>query len=346
MIRVVPLGPDPTAWDAFVRAQTAATFFHLAAWRTVIETSFAHRAHYMMAEQDGAVVGVLPLVQVRTRLFGHMLISNPFCVYGGPLAAHAEAARALAEHAAMLRARLGARVCEFRYLEPPAGDWLDDTWQPRDALYVTFRRAIVADDDVNLKAIPRKQRAVVRKGIERGLTASVGRNVDQLYAIYAQSVRNLGTPVFARKYFRVLADAFGTALDVVTVQDKDVPVASVMNFYWRDEVIPYYGGGTEAARSCYANDFMYWEVMRRAAARGCRMFDFGRSKQGTGAYAFKKNWGFAPTALSYRFKLAPGQTIPDVNPLNPKYRLMIAAWKRLPLPVTKLVGPMLVRGVG
>jgi FemAB-related protein (PEP-CTERM system-associated) len=119
-----------------------------------------------------------------------------------------------------------------------------------------------------------------------------------------------------------------------------------MNFYWRDEVLPYYGGGTAAARGCYANDFMYWAVMRQAAARGARVFDFGRSKEGTGAFSFKKNWGFSPTALPYYFNLAPGQRIPQNNPTNPKYRLMIAAWQKLPLPVANTLGPYLVRGVG
>ena len=346
MIRVTPLGESTTAWDAFVHAQPHATFFHLAAWRGVIEKAFAHRAHYLVAEQDGAIVGVLPLVQVRTRLFGHMLISNPFCVYGGPLAVSAEACRALGEHAAALREKLGATACEFRFLAAPEEGWLGEDWQARAALYVTFRRAIAGDDEANLKAIPRKQRAVVRKGMERGLTVRADRDVDGLHAIYAQSVRNLGTPVFARRYFRILRDTFGDALDVVTIGDGGADVASVMNFYWRDEVIPYYGGGTAAARGCFGNDFMYWEVMRRAAARGCRLFDFGRSKEGTGAFSFKKNWGFVPQALPYRFQLAPGQQIPEVNPLNPKYRLMIAAWKRLPVPVANVLGPVLVRGVG
>jgi FemAB-related protein (PEP-CTERM system-associated) len=120
----------------------------------------------------------------------------------------------------------------------------------------------------------------------------------------------------------------------------------VLNFYFRDEVLPYYGGGTIIARARAGNDFMYWEVMRRAADRGFRLFDFGRSKIGTGAYAFKHNWGFAPEKLHYRFKLAEGASIPDHNPLNPKFRLFIAAWKRLPLPVANLIGPSIVRGLG
>jgi len=346
MIRIRRLETETAAWDAFVHAHPQATFFHLLAWREVIERAFNHRTYYLVAEQDGAVVGVLPLAQVKTRLFGHTLISSPFCVYGGPLAVNQEAFAALADHAAGLRARLGAAAVEMRFLEAPAEGWLEPAWQERPALYVTFRRAISADDEANLKSIPRKQRAVVRKAIDRRLTATEGRAVDGLHAIYAQSVRNLGTPVFGRRYFRLLAEAFGPAMDVVTVCDDGTPVASVMNFYFRDEVIPYYGGGTAAARACGGNDFMYWEVMRRGAARGCRLFDFGRSKAGTGAFAFKKNFGFPPTPLHYRVQVAPGEKIPEVNPANPKYRLMIAAWKRLPLPVANLLGPSLVRGTG
>jgi FemAB-related protein (PEP-CTERM system-associated) len=172
------------------------------------------------------------------------------------------------------------------------------------------------------------------------------RDSDGLHGIYAESVRNLGTPVFSRRYFRILMDVFGDDVDVVTILDKDVPIASVMNFYFRDEVLPYYGGGTSLARGRAGNDFLYWETMRRGADRGCRLFDFGRSKIGTGSFSFKHNWGFEPAKLHYRFRLKPGESIPDHNPLNPKYRMFIAAWKRLPLPVANAIGPFIVRGLG
>ena len=335
------------AWDDFVASQPGGTFFHLSAWRHAIERGFRHRTHYLYAERDGAITGILPLAHVRTLLFGNSLISVPFCVYGGPLAADAESMRALAAEAAKLMAPSGAGSVEFRFLEPPPEGWLDDAeWQAGPELYVTFRKKIAAKDDDNLKAIPRKQRAMVRKGIDRGLTSTVSRDVDGLHRIYAESVRNLGTPVFSRAYFRLLAELFGAAMDVVTILEKGEPRAAVMNFYWRDEVLPYYGGGTAAARACYANDFMYWETMRHAAARGLGVFDYGRSKIGTGSYSFKKNWGFEPTPLHYRFHLRPGEAIPEINPLNPKYRLMIAAWKKLPLPIANLIGPHIVRGVG
>jgi FemAB-related protein (PEP-CTERM system-associated) len=329
------------AWDAFVMAHPEGTFFHRAAWSTIIARAFGHQAHYVLAEQDGAITGVLPLARVRTMLFGDTLISVPFCVYGGPLAADAESAAALSAHAAVLLEKTGASAIEFRHRASVEGDWLE-----RPDLYVTFRKKIEADDEKNMKAIPRKQRAMVRKGIQNGLRSIADRDACSLHGIYAESVRNLGTPVFSRRYFRMLTEVFGDDCDIVTVIDGESAIASVMNFWFRDEVLPYYGGGTSAARHRAANDFMYWEVMRRAAARGCRLFDFGRSKIGTGSHDFKKNWGFAPENLSYRYKLAPGAAIPDHNPLNPKYRLFIAGWKRLPLAVANAIGPSIVRGLG
>ncbi len=334
------------AWDAFVASHPSGTFFHRAAWAEVLTAAFGHASLYTLAERDGVIVGVLPLAQMKTRLFGNTLVSTPFCVYGGPLAADAETEAALAAHAEALRTRSGASAVELRYRDKVDDAGLAGHWLTRADLYVTFRKPIVANDDANLKAIPRKQRAMVRKGIQHGLVSVVDQDADTLHRIYAESVRNLGTPVFARRYFRLLLSVFRDCADVVTVLDNGIPVAAVLNFYFRDEVLPYYGGGTQAARRVAGNDFMYWEVLRRAAARGARLFDFGRSKVGTGAFAFKHNWGFAPAPLPYRYSLAPGATIPDHNPLNPKYRLFIAAWKRLPLPIANLLGPPIVRGLG
>jgi FemAB-related protein (PEP-CTERM system-associated) len=331
------------AWDAFVNAMPEGTFCHRAAWARVIQHAFGHRTFFIYAEQDGAITGILPLAQVKTPLFGNTLISSPFCVYGGPLAADSDSAAALEAHAETLLRNTRAGAVELRDRQPMAAD---GGWVGRPDLYVTFRKSIEADHDRNLKGIPRKQRAMVRKGIQYGLTSVCHRDTAVLHRVYAESVRNLGTPVFSRRYFDILLDAFGDAADVVTILDDGRPIASVMNFYFREEVLPYYGGGTAQARQRAGNDFMYWEVMRRAADRGYRLFDFGRSKIGTGAHAFKHNWGFTPAPLYYRYRLAPGAAIPDHNPLNPKYRLFIAAWKRLPLPVANLLGPHIVRGLG
>ena len=334
------------AWDAFVLAHPGGTFFHRAGWAGVLESALGHRAHYAFTARDGVMTGVLPLGHMRS-LFGNTLIAAPFCVYGGPLALDDASAAALRAHAIALMATTGAKLVEFRERGATApGPGPGPGWVTRSDLYVTFRKPITADHDTNMKAIPRKQRAMVRKGIQNGLQASSERSIDPLYNVYAQSVRNLGTPVFGRKYFQALLDAFPDCSDVVTIRHHDTPVASVLNFYYRDEVLPYYGGGTAQARQLAANDFMYWSVMRNAVDRGCRLFDFGRSKLGTGAYDFKRNWGFTPEPLPYQYYLGPGATVPNLNPLNPKFRLFIAAWRRLPLPIANLLGPHIVRGLG
>ena len=228
----------------------------------------------------------------------------------------------------------------------PSRSPIHDDWTVKPDLYVGFSKEIDADPENNLLAIPRKQRAMVRKGIKAGLESRIDTDAATAHRIYAVSVRNLGTPVFPRSLFDNLLDVFGDAVDIVTITNDGTAVASVMNFYFRDQVLPYYGGGTAQARTLAANDFMYWEVMRRACERGLRIFDFGRSKIGTGAFSFKKNWGFAPEPWTYEYKLRRIDDIPDINPLNPKYRLFINAWKRLPVPIANIVGPMIVRGLG
>ena len=333
---------DEQRWDAFVSARPDATFFHLAGWRRVIESAFRHPTYYLIAERDGAVTGVLPLTLVKTWLFGASLISNAFCVQGGPVTADAASLKALDTAAVRLMEELRVPVLEFRSAADHRSDWVT-----KGDLYATFRKRIDPSVDRNMKAIPRKQRAMVRKGIQNGLRSEVDRDADRLHPVFAESVRNLGTPVFPREYFELLLAAFPEHADVITIiTSSGKPVASVLNFYFRDEVLPYYGGGIGDARRLAANDFMYWEVMRRGCERGCRVFDFGRSKARTGAYDFKTNWGFEPTPLVYQFRLAPGHKLPDLNPLNPKFAFFVKLWRKLPLPLAARLGPPIVRGLG
>ena len=332
---------DEPAWDAFVLAAPRGTFFHLSAWRRIIEQTLNHKTYYLQAARNGTIVGVLPLTHVKGLIFGNSLISNAFCVYGGIVASDEEARKALELECVRLAGDLKVDRVEFRSVQPA-----QPGWTRKDGLYVTFRKAIVPDVDANMKAIPRKQRAMVRKGISNGLISELDSGVERVHEIYAESVRNLGTPVFSKRFFEALKKEFSAACDVVTVTHLGEPVASVMNFYFRDEVLPYYGGGTAKARDLAANDFMYWEVMRRASERGVRLFDFGRSKVGTGSYNFKRYWGFEPTPLAYEFKPIGRQEIPDINPLNPKFGPLIALWRRMPLSLTKLIGPPIVRLIG
>jgi len=335
---------DATRWDAFVAACPAATFFHRFGWKEVIEKSFGHSTYFLMAEEDGRILGVLPLAHQKHFVFGNGLISTAFCVEGGPAVADERARAALDAEALKLLEETGAAYLEYRSPTQTHADWPAKT-----DLYAVFRRPIVADRQKNLLAIPRKQRAVVRKALDQGKLKMVeDATVDRQFAIYAESVRNLGTPVFPKRYFVNLHRVFGPDCSIATVEDESgAAITSVMNFHFRDQVLPYYGGGTPAARGNGSYDLMYYEVMCKAAEeRGARLFDFGRSKAGTGAFAYKKNWGFEPTFLAYEYKLRTLEKVPENNPLNPKYQLFIAAWKKLPLPVANFLGPFVTRGLG
>lgn len=329
-------------WDAFVLAHPQATFFHRSGWLRVIERVFGHRGFYLYTERDGVIEGVLPLAEVKSRLFGHAVTSLPFAVYGGVAALNDDAAAALEAEAEKIARGQGAEHLEYRYLgETRHADW------PRQDLYVTFRKAILPDEEANMLAIPRKQRAMVRKGIANGLKAEVDANADRFFDLYADNVLRHGTPAMPKKYFQALLDEFGADAEVLTVTGADGrPLSSVLSFYFRDEVLPYYAGDDEAARGLAANDFKYWELMRRACGRGLKVFDYGRSKQGTGPYAFKKNWGFEPQPLSYEYRLFKRDAIPQNNPNNPKYQLMIKAWRKLPIGVANWLGPFIVKNLG
>jgi FemAB-related protein (PEP-CTERM system-associated) len=333
---------DRERWEAFVAACPSATFFHRIGWKDVNEYVLRHRTHYLLAERAGRIVGVLPLVEVKSLLFGHALVSAPFAAHCGVAAEDDEAAAALRDAAVWTARGLGVTHLELRNREVHQPDW------PRlDDLYFSFRKPIAPTVEANMLAIPRKQRAMVRKGIERGLRSEIDADVDRFFALYADNVHRHGTPPLPKRYFAALREVFGADCEVLTVvAPNGKPVSSVLSFYFRDEVLPYFAGDLAEARDLAANDFKYWELMRRACERGCKVFDYGRSKRGTGPFAFKKNWGFEPQPFVYEYRLLKRATVPQNNPANPKYRAFIAAWRRLPRPIVNAIGPWIVRGLG
>ena len=218
---------------------------------------------------------------------------------------------------------------------------------PLQDLYVRFRKDLAPEIDDNMKAIPRKQRAMVRKGIKNGLRSEIDVDAGRFFALYADNVHRHGTPALPRRYFEALQRVFGSDCEALTVVDSGGrPLSAVLSFYFRDEVLPYYAGDEVSARHLAANDFKYWELMRRACERGIKSFDYGRSKQGTGSYSFKKNWGFEPQPLFYEHCLYRRDSIPQNNPANAKYRLLIETWRRMPIGLANWLGPFIVRNLG
>lgn len=330
-------------WDAYVDKHPEGTFFHLSGWHQIAKEVFDHTPYYLVAYQNDCVVGVLPLVEQKSMLFGHALVSIPFCVFGGTLADSDFIQRQLENEAITIGKNLRVDYIELRDRSPSK---LTEPWI-KHCHHATFSCDIADTPDTILTSVKRKQRAVIRHSLKNNLSADHKDNVDACYDVYAESVRNLGTPVFDRQLFRKLKEVFGDKCDTLIVyDDQKQPVSSVMSFYYRDTVLPYYGGGTPSARGLKSSDFMYYKLMCYAREKGFTTFDFGRSKIDSGAYAFKKNWGMQENELHYRIALIEADSPPNLSPNNPKYKLVISAWQKMPLWLSKIIGPYLSKYLG
>ena len=328
--------------EAFV-ADLGGSVFHRPLWLKAIEQGTGNRANGLVLERGGALAGWLPLTEVHSPLFGRALVSSGFGVGGGVLGARECDAVALCRAAEELAQRTCATTVELRGGTAPAD------WQVIEDKHANFAADLAADEEAQLLAIPRKARAEVRKGLNNDLDVAIGSKPadrDAHYAVYAESVRNLGTPVFPKGLFDAVLDLFGDDADILTVRHQGKPVASVLSLYHRGTVMPFWGGGTWAARGLRANERMYYELMCHARRRGCSRFDFGRSKTGSGPFAFKKNWGFEPEPLVYFAWSAPGVAARNIDPTDEGYSAKIELWKRLPLPVANRIGPWIARGLG
>ncbi len=331
--------------DQFINDHPQGTTFHRPAWVLAVSNACGHSWRYMLAENTaGELQAILPLNLIHSALFGRALVSSGFAVGGGILSVDSQATETLADVVWDFAETHSFPTVELRGGPAPRGKW-----QNKNDVYAGFVTNLADNEDSQLLAIPRKQRAEVRKGMKNDLTIRIGSDEEDRadhYAVYAESVRNLGTPVFPKALFDAVMDAFEADADILTVLSDGRAVASVLSLYHRDTVMPYWGGGTYDARRLRANDIMYYALMNHARQRGCTRFDFGRSKIGTGAYSFKKNWGFEPEPLSYAVRTADGEEARDVNPMSPKYRLQVALWQKLPLSVANRLGPMIAKGLG
>lgn len=350
LVAVVPADLSDSAErariDDYVRAHPDATPFHLTGWNVAVARGCGQTAHCLIAQSaDGEIHGVLPLTEIRSPLFGKALVSTGFAVDGGILTRRDEVADALAASAWVLAEKLGCPSLELRGGPAPGEGWIVD-----ETTYLGFSLDLAADDEAQLLAIPRKQRAEVRKSLDGDLQVAIGNWPNDLamhYAVFSESVRNLGTPVFPAKLFREVAKELGEQADIATVSHRGTPHASVFSVYLNGTAYPFWGGGTREARALKANDRLYFELMRHARAnKACTRYDFGRSKAGTGVAAFKKNWGFEGVPLRYARRVAPGETPREMNPMSPKYRLQVAVWKKLPLWLANTMGPVIAKGLG
>ncbi|HJV33623.1 FemAB family XrtA/PEP-CTERM system-associated protein [Geomonas sp.] len=333
---------DQASWDSFVTSCSEASAYHRYAWRGVIERSFGHQSHYLAAlDQAGKAQGVLPLFHVKSALFGNFLISVPFVNYGGLLCRSELAERELLVEAERLRRRLGARYVELRHFGRPVAGL------PTSSRKVTMLLPLAGSEDEQWERLDPKVRNQIRKALKSGLSFRMGgaELLDDFYRVFAHNMRDLGTPVYSKSFFREVTAALDEGARVLTVDLGELTVAAGIATASGEVVEMPWASSLAEHRPLCPNNLLYWEAIRFAIRRGGATFDFGRSTVGEGTYRFKKQWGAQPVQLYWQYLMNEGEPLPELSPSNPKYRLAIRLWQRLPVALTKVLGPPIVRKI-
>jgi FemAB-related protein (PEP-CTERM system-associated) len=329
---------DAQEWDRFVTEHSGASGYHAWAWRGVFARAFGHESIYLMARDGARLAGVLPLVFIDSVLFGRSLTSLPFLNYGGIAADSPEAAAALIDHAASVVRERRCRHVELRHIARQFPDL------PCKQHKVTMMLPL----EMGMwDKLDRKVRNQVRKAQKSDLVSEHG-GVELLadfYRVFVRNMRDLGTPVLGSVFFREVLQAFPDRARIHVVRLQGAAVAAGMTYRTAGTVEVPWASSIRTYNHLCPNHLLYWSVIEEAVRTGATRLDFGRSTPNEGTFKFKEQWGAEPVPLSWEYYLADGGSIPDATPANPKFRLAIAAWKKLPLPVTTLLGPRIVRGI-
>jgi len=332
---------DEREWDAFVHAHADATPYHLWRWRSVFEDVFGHRCEYLALRDDDRVVGVLPLVVLKSVLFGRFGVSLPFVNYGGVLATSPSAADALLAGASTLAVRHGLTHLELRHREPHYPQLRAKQHK------VAMVLPLAASTEEMWAALDRKVRNQIRKAEKSGLTVETGglELLADFYTVFARNMRDLGTPVYSRRFFLAVLSHFGEHSRVFVVRCDGEPIGAAVSLTFRDVIeVPWASSLREHLALC-PNNLLYWAVIQYAIGDRLRALDFGRSTPNEGTFHFKRQWGAGPAPLHWEYYLRSGTTLPDHSPKNPRFRGAIEVWKWLPVGVANRLGPSIVRGI-
>ena len=333
---------DRESWDSYVQANHAASTYHRYGWRDVIAKSFNHTCFYLTArDYTGVIAGVLPLVFMQSRLFGRFLISLPFFNYGGVLCDRQEIGDTLLSEATNLQKELGAGYTELRHTAQWPGSM--PTKQHKVAMILDLAK----DAEAQWKCFNAKLRNQIRKAEKSGLSATMGSHelLADFYTVFVRNMRDLGTPVYAQKFFAEILRTFPDHTRIIAVHLDQKPVAAGLITWFHETVeIPWASSIRDFNPLC-PNNLLYWTALQYAIENGFTRFDFGRSTPGEGTYKFKEQWGAKPIQLNWQYLLPTGASMPELNTKNPKYEMAIKMWQKLPLPVTRILGPFIVKNI-
>ena len=328
-------------WDTFVASHPAGTVEQLWGWSHIFRHVFGHEPVYLAARRAGGIVGVLPLVKFRSLLFGRSLVSLPYANYAGLVTSDREAADALVGHADAIAHDFGARRTELRHIQRHLTDACVRQHK------VGARLALPATSEALWSILDRKVRNQIRKAQKEGLAVEIGgiSLMNDFYRVFAQNMRDLGTPVFPRALFAETLRQFPALARVVVVRHHEAPIAAAVALGWRQSTLVPWASSLREYRSLCANMLLYWSMCELAIAAGHTMFDFGRSTPGGGTHHFKQQWGAGCFPLHWEYVLPRGATPPDQGTSNPRLQWVIRAWQRVPLPIANALGPKLIRHI-
>ena len=331
---------DHQAWDAFVQDHPCGTVFHRLAWSRAVANAYGHTPAHLTAWEGGRLVGLVPLFQVESLFVGRVMISVPYATYGGILAESDQAAARLLLAAQATTRDHNAAYLELRHRDASGLDL------PELGRYDTFRKDLPDRVEDVLPSFPKKARAATRQGLAV-LTVETGDDLlDTVYDLYARTMRRLGSPNYRRRLFHELQQQLAPNTVCLVVRHEGVPVAGVVAFVFRDEIVPYFSGSTPRGRAHSASNVMYLKLMEYAVDRGLKSFDFNRTRRdNTGPYAFKKHLGFEPSPLHYQVSLNTADAPPELSPSNRKYALAGKVWRRMPLWLTRPMGGTITKWV-
>ncbi len=338
----VNLALSARRWDEFVNSRPAASGYHLASWATVFNKAFGHDTRYLAAEAEGRIVGILPLVVFKSRFLRRFSVSLPFVNYGGVVADTPEVERALVDAAIDETRAMGGEYLELRHTRQVFPSF------PSKQHKVAMILPLAENEEKQWSALDRKIRNQVRKAEKSQLRVTQGgvELVEPFYDVFARNMRDLGTPVYPRQWFQQILATFPDTARAFCVWHGDQPVAASYVFSHGDTVEVPSASALRSFNPMCPNTLLYWEMLKFAAGRGFRNFDFGRSTPGAGTYDFKRQWGAQPHGLTWEYWLASGDDeLPDLSPQNPRVQWAIELWRHLPVPVTRAVGPLLVRNI-
>jgi FemAB-related protein (PEP-CTERM system-associated) len=333
---------DHAGISGFLARFEQSTLYHDYLWMDIIKETFGHDYYYLICEDvNNSIVGVLPLVHMKSIIFGNFMVSVPYFNYGGVCAENTDIREMLVRSGIEIARKVGASHIELRQQEPLGNG------MPVKTKKVSMRLPLVRDPEELMNSFPSKLRSQIRGTIKRDLNAHIGKHdeLENFYKIFSINMKELGTPVYPKIFFKKILDKFYEKAWIVTIYLQNVPMASGFLIAYKDIMEIPWASSIKKFNRLSPNMLLYWSCLEFACENGYSVFDFGRSTFGESTYKFKQQWGATPFQLNWHYWMRDGDQLPEISPANSRYQLAIKIWKRLPLPVTRIVGPRIVKNI-